>query len=180
MRKSVLATMFVLGWGLAACTDNAKTPPPVTQGGTNLANLDQNRGGTVGRNPADVRGAEAQALWRKEFGDGENAADRVFFAYDRTDLTAEGQSVLQRQADWLRRYSNVTVTVEGHADERGTREYNLALGDRRAATVKRFLEAGGVSPARLQTVTYGKERPAVGGSFEESYAKNRRAVTAVD
>ena len=179
MKKSSLLTMFKVGWGLAACTDDAKTPAPVT-GGANLANLEQNRGGAVGRNPADIRGAEALAEWKKAFGEGENAGDRVFFAYDRTDLTPEGQSVLQRQADWLRRYSNVTVTVEGHADERGTREYNLALGDRRAVTVKRFLEAGGVSPARMQTLTYAKERPAVSGSYEDSYAKNRRAVTAVD
>jgi peptidoglycan-associated lipoprotein len=132
-------------------------------------------------NPADVRnGAVAQRLWKDAFGDGANASDRVYFAYDRAELTAEGQSVLQRQAEWLRRYSNVTVTLEGHADERGTREYNLALGDRRAATVKRYLEAAGIAPARMQSDTYGKERPADAGSFEDSYAKNRRAVTAVD
>jgi peptidoglycan-associated lipoprotein len=108
------------------------------------------------------------------------AGDRVFFAYDRADISAEAQQILQRQAEWLKRYSNVSVTVEGHCDERGTREYNLALGERRAQAVKNVLVALGIPAARLSTISYGKERPAVPGSSEEAYAQNRRGVTTVN
>src|SRR5580693_8912784 len=87
------------------------------------------------------------------------AGDRVFFAYDQSDISSEGQQILQRQAEWLKRYSQVTVTIEGHCDERGTREYNLALGERRAAAVRNVLVAMGVSPGRIRTISYGKERP---------------------
>jgi len=88
--------------------------------------------------------------------------------------------VLQRQAEWLKRYPNVTVTIEGHADERGTREYNLALGERRAQAARNVIVALGISPSRISTISYGKERPAVPGSTEEAYAQNRRAVTVVN
>ena len=108
------------------------------------------------------------------------AGDRVFFAFDRADITPEAQQILQRQADWLRRYPNVTVTIEGHSDERGTREYNLALGERRAQAVKNVLVALGIPASRISTISYGKERPAVVGFDEESYAQNRRAVTMVN
>jgi len=108
------------------------------------------------------------------------AGDRVFFAYDRADISGEAQQILQRQAQWLRRYPNVTVTIEGHCDERGTREYNLALGERRAQAVKNVLVAMGIPAGRLSTTSYGKERPAVVGSSEEAYAQNRRAVTVVN
>jgi peptidoglycan-associated lipoprotein len=109
-----------------------------------------------------------------------SAGDRVFFAFDRSDITPEAQQILARQADWLRRYPNVTVTIEGHCDERGTREYNLALGERRAQAVKNVLVAMGIPAARISTISYGKERPAVVGSSEEAYAQNRRAVTTVN
>jgi peptidoglycan-associated lipoprotein len=109
-----------------------------------------------------------------------SAGDRVFFAFDRSDITPESQQILARQADWLRRYPNVTVTIEGHTDERGTREYNLALGERRAQAVKNVLVANGIPAARISTISYGKERPAVVGSSEEAYAQNRRAVTTVN
>ena len=108
------------------------------------------------------------------------AGDRVFFAFDRSDITPESQQILTRQADWLRRYPNVTVTIEGHCDERGTREYNLALGERRAQAVKNVLVASGIPASRISTISYGKERPAVVGSTEEAYAQNRRAVTVVN
>jgi len=104
----------------------------------------------------------------------------VFFAFDRSDITPEAQQILTRQADWLRRYPNVTVTIEGHADERCTREYNLALGERRAQAVKNVLVAMGIPASRISTISYGKERPAVVGSSEEAYAQNRRAVTTVN
>jgi peptidoglycan-associated lipoprotein len=108
------------------------------------------------------------------------AGDRVFFAFDSAEITPEAQLVLQRQAEWLKRYPNVTVTIEGHTDERGTREYNLALGERRAQAARNVLVALGMSASRISTISYGKERPAVPGSTEEAYAQNRRAVTVVN
>ena len=108
------------------------------------------------------------------------AGDRVFFGYDRYDLTPEATSVLDRQAAWLAAYPTVTVVVEGHSDERGTREYNLALGDRRAAAARNYLVAKGVDAARIRTISYGKERPAVGGADEAAWAQNRRAATVID
>lgn len=109
-----------------------------------------------------------------------NVGDRIFFGYDRVDLTPEGRQTLDLQAEWLKRYPNVTVTIEGHADERGTREYNLALGDRRANTVRGYLVSQGIDTARIQTISYGKERPAVFGADDQSWAQNRRAVTKVN
>ncbi len=108
------------------------------------------------------------------------AGNTVYFGFDKYDLSADAQAALRRQAQWLTTYGNVTVTVEGHCDERGTREYNLALGDRRATAVKNYLVALGVSASRIQTISYGKERPAVLGSNEEAWAKNRRAVTVIN
>jgi len=108
------------------------------------------------------------------------AGDRIFFAFDSAEVSPEAQSILQRQAEWLRRYPNVTVTIEGHADERGTREYNLALGERRAQAARNVLVALGIPASRLATISYGKERPAVPGSSEDAYAQNRRAVTVVN
>lgn len=108
------------------------------------------------------------------------AGDRVFFAFDSAQISPEAQRILQRQAEWLRRYPNVGVTIEGHCDERGTREYNLALGERRAQAAKGVLVALGIPASRLSTISYGKERPAVPGSSEDAYAQNRRAVTVVN
>jgi peptidoglycan-associated lipoprotein len=109
-----------------------------------------------------------------------SAGDRIFFSFDRSDVSPEAREILTRQADWLRRYPNVTVTIEGHCDERGTREYNLALGERRAQAAKNVLVALGIPASRISTISYGKERPAVVGSTEEAYAQNRRAVTVVN
>lgn len=106
--------------------------------------------------------------------------DRVFFGYDRYDLNDEARTLLNRQANWLSTYPNVTITVEGHADERGTREYNLALGERRATSVKNYLISMGVDPRRISTISYGKEQPAVMGSNPSAWAQNRRGVTRVD
>jgi len=109
-----------------------------------------------------------------------SAGDRVFFAFDRADISAEAREILTRQADWLRRYPNVNVTIEGHCDERGTREYNLALGERRAQAVKNVLVASGIPASRISTISYGKERPIVVGSNEEAWAQNRVAITTVN
>ena len=109
-----------------------------------------------------------------------NVGDRVFFDFDKHDLKPEAQDTLERQAAWLKRYPSVTVTIEGHCDERGTREYNLALGQRRGAAVRDFLVALGVSSGRVEVISYGKERPEVPGSNEEAWAQNRRGVTTID
>ena len=105
------------------------------------------------------------------------SADRIFFATDQSDVDAQDQATLQSQATWLRRYPQKRVTVEGHADERGTREYNLALGERRANATKNALSALGVDAARVTTISYGKERPDATGSDESAWSRNRRAVT---
>ncbi|MBU6297611.1 MAG: peptidoglycan-associated lipoprotein Pal [Alphaproteobacteria bacterium] len=108
-----------------------------------------------------------------------NVGDTVHFEYNRSDLQAADKSILQRQATWLEKYVSVRITVQGNCDERGTREYNLALGARRAEAVKEYLASLGVSVGRISTVSYGKERPICAESTEACWAKNRRAVTVV-
>ena len=103
--------------------------------------------------------------------------DRVFFAYDSYALTSAAQSTLSKQAKWLKANPSVTISVEGHADERGTREYNLALGDRRANAAKDYLMSQGISSNRVTTISYGKERPVKSGSNDTAWAQNRRSVT---
>ncbi len=110
---------------------------------------------------------------------GPNVSDRVFFALDSSVVNSQGQATLERQAAWLRSNDNVNVVVEGHCDERGTREYNLALGERRATAAKNYLVSLGIPASRIGTVSYGKERPAVVGSGESSWSQNRRAVTVL-
>ena len=105
--------------------------------------------------------------------------DRVFFDYDKSELKPEARRQIERWAAFLKQYPNATTTVEGHCDERGTREYNLALGERRANAAKNYLVSLGVAADRLSTVSYGKERPIAVGSNEQSWARNRRAVTVV-
>jgi peptidoglycan-associated lipoprotein len=109
----------------------------------------------------------------------QSGSDRVLFQFDSYELDEEARTILGKQAEWLARYPSIRVTVEGHADERGTREYNLALGDRRATAAKNFLAAQGVDSGRMTTISYGKERPIAEGSDEASWAQNRRAVTVV-
>ena len=108
-----------------------------------------------------------------------NVGDRVFFALDKSNVSSAARAKLQKQAAWLKNYRGVNVAIEGHCDERGTREYNLGLGERRANAVKDFLVAMGVNPARLKVISYGKERPAALGHNEGSWQQNRRAVTVV-
>lgn len=109
-----------------------------------------------------------------------NVGDRVFFANDSTDLTPEARSTLDRQAAWLRQYPRYTVTIEGHADERGTREYNIALSARRAAVTRDYLSSRGLDGGRLRTVAYGKERPVAVCNDESCWNQNRRAVTVLN
>ena len=109
-----------------------------------------------------------------------NVGDRIFFDFDKFELRAESRRTLARQADWLGSNLGVTVTVEGHTDERGTREYNIALGERRAVAVKNFLVEQGVSASRIRTISFGKERPVAVGSSEVSWSQNRRGVTTIN
>jgi peptidoglycan-associated lipoprotein len=108
-----------------------------------------------------------------------NVGDTVHFDTDRYELREADKQILQRQAEWLKRYPNVRVTVQGNCDERGTREYNLALGARRANSVKEYLGSVGVSVSRIDTISYGKERPICSESTEACWAQNRRAVTDI-
>jgi peptidoglycan-associated lipoprotein len=108
-----------------------------------------------------------------------NVGDTVHFALDQYNVEEGDKAILGRQAAWLQKYPSVRVTIEGHADERGTREYNLALGARRANAVKEFLVSQGVSAARVETVSYGKERPLCTTSDEGCWAQNRRGTTTV-
>ena len=106
--------------------------------------------------------------------------DTVNFGFDSAELTVSARSTLNRQAAFLSLNPDLMIVIEGHADERGTREYNLALGDRRATAVRDYLVAKGINSARVRTVSYGKERPAVAGSDEAAWAKNRRAATVLN
>ena len=109
-----------------------------------------------------------------------NVGDRVFFNYDSSELDTDAQELLQDQVAWLKQHSNVSVIIEGHCDERGTREYNLALGEKRAQSVKNYIINLGISADRVSTISYGKERPAVVGSNDGAWAQNRRSVTIVN
>lgn len=109
----------------------------------------------------------------------QNVGDRVFFDTDQSNIRDDGRQTLSRQAEWLKKYTNYQITVEGHCDERGTREYNLALGERRANAARQYLISQGIPAARIKTVSYGKERPDPVGSDEAAWARNRRAVTAL-
>ena len=109
-----------------------------------------------------------------------NVGDRVYFGLDSSTLDDTARQTVERQAAWLQQFPTVTVTIEGHADQRGTTEYNLALGERRAAAVKSYLGSLGIDPARILIISYGKERLANPSDTEEAYAQNRRAVTVVN
>ena len=109
-----------------------------------------------------------------------NVGDRVFFETDQTDLTPQARATLDKQAQWLQQYNRYTFTIEGHADERGTREYNIALGARRAQTVRSYLTSRGIDPNRMRTISYGKERPVAVCNDISCWSQNRRAVTVLN
>jgi peptidoglycan-associated lipoprotein len=142
--------------------------PPVADG-TLGGDTGQNTGGITG---AAVPGSQQDFV-------ASVSADRIFFDTDRFNIDTEDQVTLQSQAQWLARYPQAQVTIEGHADERGTRDYNLALGERRANAAKNYLGSLGVNAARIRTVSYGKERPEALGSNEQAWGQNRRAVTII-
>jgi peptidoglycan-associated lipoprotein len=109
-----------------------------------------------------------------------NVGDRVFFAFDSSTLDDDGRATLDRQAAWLQQFREISVTIEGHTDERGTREYNLALGERRATAARNYLVALGVDSNRMLAISYGEERPVDPGNDETAYRQNRRAVTVIN
>jgi len=147
-------------------------PAPVGADGTGADAGTGDPNGGVGN--AIVPGSQADFI--RTVGQGR---DRILFETDSYSVDAEDRAVLDAQAAWLQANPNVRVTIEGHADERGTREYNLALGDRRANAAKNYLEARGVAASRMTVVSWGKERPVALGSDEASWAQNRRAATVV-
>jgi peptidoglycan-associated lipoprotein len=109
-----------------------------------------------------------------------NVGDRVFFETDQTDLTPQARATLDKQAQWLSQYNRYTFTIEGHADERGTREYNIALGARRAQAVREYLVSRGIEAQRMRTISYGKERPVAVCNDISCWSQNRRAVTVLN
>jgi peptidoglycan-associated lipoprotein len=155
-----LFTMAILGAAalLAACSDSESTVDPSVVAGA---------GQVSGPAPNSVEYFNVVV------------GDRVFFNTDQHDLTSEAQFTLSKQAQWFAANPGTTASIEGHADERGTREYNLALGARRANSVQSYLVSQGVDASRLRAVSFGKERPVALGSSEESWSQNRRGMTAV-
>lgn len=145
---------------LAACANK-----PATTGATSGA------GTTISSTPAVVPGSEEDLAT--------NVGDKVFFAFDKSNLSPEAQATLGRQADWLQRYPQVRVQIAGNTDDRGTEEYNLALGQRRANAARDYLVARGVNSARMSTISYGKDRPIALGDNEQAWAQNRNATTSV-
>jgi peptidoglycan-associated lipoprotein len=158
----VLAAALLL---LAACKQSPDTSAN-TSGGAGGAN-------TTASAPSGPAAGSREEFMQK-------VGDRVFFDFDKTEIKPEGQQALQRQAAWLKQYASVTVTVEGHCDERGTREYNLALGNRRANAVKNALVSLGIPANRIQLISYGKDRPIVVGSNEAAWAQNRVGITVIN
>ncbi|KMS55045.1 peptidoglycan-binding protein [Novosphingobium barchaimii LL02] len=141
------------------------------------AQLPPEPGPATSSNGSDNSSMGAMAGSQADFVAKMMGSDTIYFALDKSDVDPEDQQALSKQAQWLMQYPSKRATIEGHADERGTREYNLALGERRANSAKNYLISLGVNPARLSTVSFGKERPIALGSDEQSWAQNRRAVT---
>jgi peptidoglycan-associated lipoprotein len=177
MKNLALIAASAAALALAGC---AKKPPKMLPPPAAAFPGDAAGGAGQGNGPGGPGGVGSVALpgSRADFL-ASVPSDRVFFALDSYSLDDKDRAVLDAQAAWLQRNPNVRVTIEGHCDERGTREYNLALGDRRANAAKNYLAARGIAPSRMTTISWGKERPEALGSDEESWAKNRRAVTVL-
>ena len=153
-----LAALVLLG----ACSDN--TTGASTGAATGSGASASSTGGAIPGSQQDLTA---------------NVGDRVFFAYDQTQLSSDARATLDRQVQWLQRYPQVSIQMAGNTDERGTEEYNLALGQRRANAARDYLVAQGVSSARIRTISYGKERPAATGADEQAYSQDRNAITSV-
>ena len=170
-----LALVATAAASLAACQTKPKptypTQPPSQPTAPPSTPLPPTTGPVTGQPNAPLPGSAQDFVV--------NVGDRVYFDTDSHDIREDARPLLTAQSEWLRRYPSVVVRIEGNADERGTREYNLALGDRRANAAKNYLASRGINPARISTISYGKERPIALGSDEASWAQNRRAVTIV-
>ena len=161
-RALKFATAVVLALGATACAKNAADDASIAGGAG---------GAGYGRGGAATPGSQQDFVV--------NVGDRVFFESDSTELSSTAQATLDKQARWLQQYSRYNFTVEGHADERGTREYNFALGARRAEVTKEYLAARGIPASRIKTISYGKERPVAVCNDISCWSQNRRAVTVL-
>ncbi|QOV94596.1 MULTISPECIES: peptidoglycan-associated lipoprotein Pal [Novosphingobium] len=164
-RPILIAGLAALTLGLGACASKPKQLPPEPGATTTTQTTPQTTQPT-----GPVPGSQADFV-------ASVISDTVNFDTDRYNIDASDQGILQSQASWLARYPAKAITIEGHCDERGTRDYNIALGERRANAAKNYLVSLGVDPSRITVVSYGKERPLALGSDEDSWARNRRAVT---
>ncbi|MFC0408083.1 peptidoglycan-associated lipoprotein Pal [Roseomonas elaeocarpi] len=164
MKTKLLGALAALAL-LGACSSNDDQAGAATGAGASAGGAGMGMGGSA--RPGSQEDLVA------------NVGDRVFFDTDQSTVRGDQREILGRQAAWLNQYPQVQATIEGHADERGTREYNLALGQRRANSARDALVASGVNSSRLNVISYGKDRPAALGSDEQSWAQNRRAVTVV-
>jgi peptidoglycan-associated lipoprotein len=162
--RVVTVSLLASSLALAGCASTPKDLPPPPQ-----PNTSTNTGGPS-QPSGPVPGSQADFL-------ASVVSDTILFDTDRYNVDAQDQGTLQSQAQWLSRYPGKSVTIEGHCDERGTRDYNIALGERRANAAKNYLVSVGIDAARITTVSYGKERPIALGSDDQSWAQNRRAVT---
>ena len=184
MRTKLLSLMAIALLVSACATETKDTGSASSEGSSAQATPSGGGGSTVTTAPTAAAPKEMKMKMEPEglAPDSQeylvvNVGDRVFFGFNKSEITNESADTLKRQAAWMQDNANVTVIVEGHADERGTREYNLALGERRANAVREHLISRGISAARIETISYGKERPAVLGSNEAAWAQNRRGVT---
>lgn len=159
MKLHVIGAVAALAF-LAACSSNKEAANTGTSSGTTAT-------APVGPVPGSQEDLVA------------TAGDRVFYDFNKSSLTDEAQATLGKQAAWLAKYPNVSVQVAGNCDDRGTKEYNLALGERRASAARDFLVAKGVAASRVTTISYGKERPTALGDNEQAWAQNRNAITTV-
>jgi peptidoglycan-associated lipoprotein len=157
------AVALVAALALTGCASKKNTLP--------------NNAGDLGLNSGAGAGGKGAPGSREEFT--ASVGDRIFFDTDSSVIRADAQATLARQAQWLNQYSSYSITIEGHADERGTREYNIALGARRAAATRDYLASQGVSASRIRTISYGKERPVAVCDDISCWSQNRRAVTAL-
>lgn len=164
MRLKTVLTICAAVFLLSACAEEQKTGGAAT--------------GTGGATAPVTGGVEIKPGSNEDLK--ANYGDRIFFDFDKSDLRPDARAQIQKWAEFLKKYPQDTVTIEGHCDERGTREYNLALGERRAAAGKRYLTSLGIDVKRIATISYGKERPAVVGSNEAAWAQNRRDVMVVN
>lgn len=175
--NSKVFVMIAAGLLVAACETTRDSAGNVDGDGSSLTNSDLEilgqTTGTVDGNALDGAPQPTLTYVTQTYG------DRVLFGYDSTVLTPQGQQIVKGWSEWMLQFPDLAVRIEGHCDERGTREYNLALGDKRANTIRNLMIAYGVDPSRIAIVSFGKERPVIAGHTEESWAENRRGVLTI-